>query len=169
MILYGTTHRVGDRVTVDDIIAAEHRDADDPAVLAAYCLAAVDPTIAERARDGGVLLAGRDFGAGEPGDPAALALLAAGFTAVICSSAAPPFAETAQVYGLPVLVCSAAVEAIAAGNVVRLDLASGRIEDRATGIVYTAPPCAPELIDAVRRSELLARMRRVVEEEGFDG
>src|SRR5262245_8773976 len=169
MVLYGTAHRVGDDITVEDVIAAEYRDAGDPAVLAAHCLAAVDPSLAERVRDGDVLLAGRDFGAGEECDPAVLALQAAGFAAVICRSCAPSFDETARIYGLPVLICPAAVGAITAGGVVRLDLANGRIEDRTSGAVYQAPPCAPELIAAVRRATLLARMRRVVEEEGFDG
>ena len=49
------------------------------------------------------------------------------------------------------------------------DLASGRIEDRASGAVYQAPACPPDLVAAVRRAQLLNRMRRVVEEEGFDG
>lgn len=169
MVLYGTTHRVGDHVTTSDIIAADYRDAGDPAVLAAHCLAGVDPAIAERVREGDVLLAGRDFGAGAEADPAVLALQAAGFAVVICDSTAPDFDEAARVYGLPVLVCPDAAAAITAGSVVRLDLASGRITDRATGAVYQAPPCAPDLVAAVRRAQLLARMRRVVEEEGFDG
>jgi 3-isopropylmalate/(R)-2-methylmalate dehydratase small subunit len=167
MILYGRTHRVGDAITTDAIIAPEWRAA-DPAVLAAHCLERVDPTIAEQAREGDVLLAGRDFGAGAEADSAALALQAAGFAAVVCASADPGFVEAATTYGLPVLVCPQAIGAIAAGGVVRLDL-TGRIEDRSTGAVYQAPPCPPELIEAVRRSQLLARMRRVVEEEGFDG
>lgn len=169
MILYGTAHRVGDAITADDIIAPPYRDAGDPAVLAAHCLAAVDPSIAERAREGDVLLAGDRFGAGDGCDAAALALQAAGFAALICRSVEPSFAEAAHAYGLPALVCPAAVAAIPPGGVVRLDLASGRITDRASGAEYQAPPCPPALIDAVRRATLLARMRRVVEEEGFDG
>jgi 3-isopropylmalate/(R)-2-methylmalate dehydratase small subunit len=169
MILYGTTHRVGDVITTEDIIASELRDADDPAVLAAHCLAMIAPDIAERAREGDLLLAGHDFGTGAAGETAVLALQAVGFAAVICSSCAPSFDAAAQINGLPVLVCPAAVAAISAGVVVRLDLASGQIEDRASGIRYQAPPCAPTLVDAVRRAALLARMRRVVEEEGFDG
>jgi len=169
MILYGTTHRVGDAISTEDIIAAEQRAADDPAVLAAHCLARIDAAIAERVREGDLLLAGRGFGAGEACDAAVLTLQAVGFTAVICSSCAPSFDEAAQSYGLPVLVCPAAVAAIMAGSVVRLDLASGQIEDRANGARYQAPPCAPALVDAVRRAALLTRMRRVVEEEGFDG
>ena len=168
MILYATTHRVGDAITTDDIIAPEWRASGDPATLAAHCLASVDSTIAERAREGDALLAGHDFGAGSEPDAAALALQAVGFAAVVCSSADPGFVAAAADFGLPVLVCPAAV-AIAEGVVVRIDLARGRIEDRATGALYNAPPCAPDLIAAVQRAQLLSRMRRVVEDEGFDG
>ena len=168
MILYGTTHRVGDAISTDDIIAPEWRASDDPAVLAAHCLAGVAATLGERAREGDVLLAGRDLGAGSEPDVAALALQAAGFAAVICSSADPVFVAAAAGFGLPVLICPAAA-AVVEGAVVRLDLERGRIEDRASGAIYDAPPCPPDLIAAVRRAQLLARMRRVVEDEGFDG
>ena len=169
MILYGTAHRVGDDITTDMIIASEWRDAGDPAVLAAHCLASVDPSIAEQAREGDLLLAGLGFGAGPEPDVAALALQAAGFAAIVCATADPGFIAAAGVYGLPVLICSAAVAAIGAGAVVRIDLARGRIEDRASGAVDDAPPCPPEVTDAARRAQLLTRMRRVVEEEGYDG
>jgi 3-isopropylmalate/(R)-2-methylmalate dehydratase small subunit len=168
MILYGTTHRVGDAITTGDIIAPEWRESGDPAVFAAHCLAGIAPAIAERAREGDVLLAGRDFGAGDDPDSAALALQAIGFAVVICDSVDPGFAETAAVYGLPALAIPAA-RAIADGAVVRIDLARGRVTDRSTGAIYAAPPSAPELVEAVRRAQLLARTRRIVEEEGFDG
>jgi 3-isopropylmalate/(R)-2-methylmalate dehydratase small subunit len=169
MILYGTTYRVGDDITTDLIIAPEHQPDTDPAWLAAHCLAKVDPAIAELAREGDLLLAGTDFGAGSNAEIAVLALQAAGFAAIMCVSAAASFVAAAHAYGLPVLICPAAVAAIAPGSVARLDLAAGRITDRATGEVYQAPPCSPALVDMVRRAQLLTRMRRVVEEEGFDG
>jgi len=174
MILYGTTHRVGDGITTDDIIAPEHRGSGDPALLSAHCLAAIDPAIAEAARAGDILLAGRDFGraphpdADDGAEAAVLALQALGFTAIICSSADPAFAAFAAVYGLPVLICPGAA-GIVSGGVVRIDLASGKITDRANGAVFQAQPCSPELVEAVRRAQLLTRMRQVVEEEGFDG
>jgi 3-isopropylmalate/(R)-2-methylmalate dehydratase small subunit len=168
LILYATTHRVGDAITTDDIIAPEWRASGDPAMLAAHCLAGVAPEVAEQAREGDVLLAGHAFGAGAEPDIAVLALQAAGFAAIVCSSADSVFATAAADFGLPVLACPAAA-AIPEGAVVRIDLARGRIEERASGALYDAPPCPPELIAAARRAQLLARMRRVVEDEGFDG
>lgn len=168
MILYGTAHCVGDNVGTDMIIAPELRGAGDPALLAGHCLAGADPQIAEAAREGDVLLAGAGFGAGDHADAAVLALQAAGFAAVVCASADAGFAEAAAAYGLPVLVCPAAT-GIAAGHVVRLDLLGGTITDRATGAVFHTKPCPPELAAAVRRAQLFARMRQVVDEEGFEG
>ena len=168
MVLYGTIPRVGDGITTGAILAPKHQHVADPAWLAAHCLAGVDPAIAEQARAGDVLLAGHDFGAGPQPEIAVLALQAAGFAAIVCASADAGFVAAAEAYGLPVLICPAAA-GITPGSVARLDLASGRITDRSTGENYQAPPCAPTLVDAVRRAQLLARMRRVVEEEGFDG
>jgi 3-isopropylmalate/(R)-2-methylmalate dehydratase small subunit len=168
MVLYATAHRVGDDITTDLIIAPAQRT-DDPASLAGFCLAAVDPGLAERLQEGDLLLAGRGFGAGDDTDSAVLALQAVGFTAVICTNAAPGFAAAARDFGLPVLECPEAVQALQPGRVVRVDLEHGRITDRTTGASYQAPPCPPEVVAAARRSQLLLRMRRVVEEEGFDG
>ena len=169
MILYGTTHRVGAGITSAAIITPAHQGDTDPAWLAAHCLFGVDPAIAEAAREGDVLLAGNDFGAGPDAEIAVLALQAVGFAAIVCVTADSDFVAAAEAYGLPVLICPAAVAAITPGGVVRLDLAGGRVTDRATGESYAVPPCAPTLVDTVRRAQLLSRMRRVVEEEGYDG
>jgi 3-isopropylmalate/(R)-2-methylmalate dehydratase small subunit len=167
MILYGTGQRVGDHITTGDIIAPEQR-VDDPAVLAAHCLATVDPQLAERARPGDILLAGAGFGAGPDPEPAIWALQALGISAVVCASAEDSFVELAQAYGLPVLV-SPEADRIAAGALLRIDLERGQVEERAHGRRYQVAPSSAALLQAVRRSQLIARMRQVVEEEGFDG
>lgn len=167
MVLYSTTHRVGDYVTTAQIIAPAQR-ADDPATLAAFCLAAVDATLADRVRDGDLLLAGHGFGAGDDPETAVLALQALGFAAVVCASADSAFVAAAHASGLPVLVAPDAVT-LEPGGGVRLDLARGTITERASGAVYRAATCPPEVIAAVQRAQLLNRMRRVVEDEGYDG
>lgn len=168
MVLYGTAHRLGEGITTELIIAPAHRT-DDPAILAAHCLESVDPSLAERVAEGDLLLAGAGFGAGEGAEIAVLALLALGVVAVLCAGAAPEFVAVAATHGLPVLHAPAAAEGIPAGVVVRLDLERGQATDRASGAVFLFPPCSAPLIAAVRRGQLLARMRRVVEEEGYDG
>lgn len=168
MVLYGNTFAVGNAIDTAAILAPDHH-ADDPADLAAHCLTIVAPQIAELARPGDILLAGWDFGYGPDPEPAVLALQALGMACVICASAAPTFVELAELYGLPVLLSSAAIQAIVPGGVVRVDLARGQITDRTTGASFQTQPCAPTLLEAIRQAQLLNRMRQVVEEEGYDG
>jgi 3-isopropylmalate dehydratase small subunit len=168
MIHYGTTHRVGDAISTTHIIAPEHR-ADDPATLAAHCLQAVDAGLSEQVADGDVLMAGHGFGAGDDAESAVLALQALGVAAIMAASAAPSFVDAAHAYGLPVIIAPAAVGGIEAASVVRIDFEHGTITDRANGTVYHAPLIPPDVVAAVQRAQLLQRMRRVVEEEGYDG
>jgi|HigsolmetaAR201D_1030396.scaffolds.fasta_scaffold04796_9 3-isopropylmalate/(R)-2-methylmalate dehydratase small subunit len=169
MVLTGYAHRIGDNITTDAIIAPTWHDADDPAVLAAQCLADVDPHLAEAVRPGDLLLAGQSFGGGDAQEIAVLALQALGFVAVICASADDAMIEMAHIYGLPIVICPEAVAAIGAGAVVRLDLTRGQIDVRDTGQRFSAPPSPPQVVEAVRRAQLLAATRRVVESEGYDG
>lgn len=169
MVLYGTAHTVGNNVTTDDIADPATRGSGDPAEFAAACLAAVNPALAEQIGEGDILIAGESFGVGSAAEDAALALLAVGLVAVVAASADEAFVGAAAAVGLPVLVCAPAAAAISAGARLRIDLASGVIADRTANTRYNAAPAAPALIAMVKRSQMLAHMRRVVEDEGYDG
>jgi hypothetical protein len=71
------------------------------------------------------------------------------------------------IYGLSVLIQATAATALPAGQIVRIDLERGVIEERATNLVWRSAPCPPEVIAATRRNQLLLQMRRIVEDEGF--
>lgn len=167
MILTGYTHRIATDAPCRAIIAAEYANSGDPALLAAHSLEALDPHFAERAREGDVLVVVGAVGAGEGAEPAVLALQAVGVAAVVCAAADDTFAELAATYGLAVLVCPPAAEQLAGGSLLRVDLASGTIEDRAHGRRWGSIDLPPALPAAARRAQLLARTRRVVDEEGF--
>lgn len=167
MILFGSIHCVG-----DDITSAQVCDpalgGEDPAVLAAHCLERVDPALSERIAEGDMLVAGGNFGAGEGAELAVLALLALGFAAVICRSAAPAFANMAEVAGLPVIV-SPEAGMLNSGETVRIDLARSTARNVITQHTFSFSPVSANTLAAARRSAMLGRMRRVVEEEGFEG
>lgn len=167
MILFGTIHRVGDDISSEQIFDPVH-DSSDPAFLAGHCLERVDPTLADQVNEGDVLAAGSNFGAGEPAELAILALQALGFAAIICVSAAPTFVETAEVYGLPIVVSSEASR-FQTGQQVRIDLARAIAKNVTSQAQFSFPAFSAAMLAAVRRHTMLGRMRRVVEEEGFEG
>jgi hypothetical protein len=133
--------------------------AGDPAEIAAACLAAIDPGMSERMREGDLLLLD-----GVLSDGAVIALQAVGFAAVICRTAAPEVVALGAAYALPILA-SAAPGAIDEGALVRVDLERGQIESGGTH--WQTEVLEPEAIQAVRRYWTLRWMRRTVEDEGF--
>jgi hypothetical protein len=74
----------------------------------------------------------------------------------------------AESYGLPVLTCAAAAAAVQSGALLRIDLASGGIEERGQGRSWRFAPPADTVLDTTRRTQLLFRMRRMVDEEGIE-
>jgi len=167
MIITGYTHRIVAALTSELIIAPEHASSGDPAELAAYCLEAVDAGFADAVRDGVVLVVDGAIGAGGDTEIAVLALQAVGISATLCVAADEGFITQAQGYGLPVLVCPDAAHAVPGGALIRLDLARGTVEERASGIRWQCPPAPPTVLEAVQRTLLHSRMRRVAEDEGF--
>lgn len=172
MILTGYAVCVEPDLWPNTIIAPLHAASADTALLAAYCLADVDPAVAEQAREGDILVARGQVYDGPGREDAVYALQALGLAAIICTAVAAPFAQAAGQAGLPVLVQPAAARQIKPGDVLRLDLARGRIlcltaDAQMTRSAWDCPACTAEIIQQVQRMHLLTRMRRVVEDEGF--
>jgi hypothetical protein len=92
-------------------------------------------------------------------------LQAVGIAAVLCAAGSDELVELGAVYGLPIISAPAAVGALAEGAVVRLDLSGGRLEVAPRRWAFT--PLSEAALAAARRAQLLARMRRVVEDEGY--
>jgi 3-isopropylmalate/(R)-2-methylmalate dehydratase small subunit len=166
MVFTGYARRVVRELDPALIIAPEHAASGDPALLAAHCLAAVDPALAETVREGDILVVAASLAGGAASEAAVIALQALGIAAIIAPAADADFAEIAGTYGLPVLLQPAAAHEIPANALLRLDIARGSIEVRG-GASWQAEPCAEVVVAATQRAQLLIRMRRVVEDEGF--
>src|ERR1051326_1830659 len=122
----------GDNIDTDVIIPARYLMTTDPAELAKHCMEDIDPSFVGKVQKGDVLVAGNNFGCGSSREHAPIAIKGAGVSVVIANSFARIFYRNAINIGLPILECAEAVAAVNAGDEVRVDLASGRIEDVTT-------------------------------------
>ena len=162
MVITGYARRIAGDLSPEQIVDPAIVAGGDPAEIAAACLAMVDPALAERVREGDLLVVAGKLCAGPGAEAAVIALQAAGFAAVIARRVGLDLAQQGARYGLPLLAAEAS---IAEGALVRLDLERGRGE--AAGETWLFEPPTPEALAAVRRGQLLARMRRVAEDEGY--
>ncbi|GAC1451013.1 MAG: hypothetical protein PVSMB4_10500 [Ktedonobacterales bacterium] len=150
---------LGDNVDTDVIIPARYLMTSDPAELGKHCMEDLDPSFASTVRPGDVLVAGHNFGCGSSREHAPLAIKGAGVSAVIAASFARIFFRNAINIGLAILECPEAIAATHTGDQLRVDLATGRIENVATGETYQAQSYPESILRIIAAGGLIAATR----------
>lgn len=158
-MIRGRAWTFGDDVNTDVIMPGKYLAMRDPAEIAPYIMEGIDPEFAKKARPGDIIVAGKNFGCGSSRETAPAGLKAFGIGAVIAPTFARIFLRNAVNIGLPVLECPAAAD-IREGDLVSVDVATGRITDETTGRSYQAAPFPPFLRELIAGGGLVAYVRR---------
>ena len=151
MAIEGKVWEYGDNVDTDAIIPARYLNISGENELAAHCMEDVDDSFVSNVKPGDIIVAGSNYGCGSSREHAPVALKGAGIACVIAKTFARIFFRNAINIGLPILECPEAVENTEAGQTLRVDLATGIIENQDTGESFRAnayPPFMLELIEA---------------------
>ena len=110
----------------------------DPREIGSHCLSGVDAGIAARFPQGGIVVAGRNFGCGSSREHAPIALLNMGSKAVIADSFARIFFRNAVNLGLVPVICRGIRQKVRDGQTLTLDYVKGVVTVHETGESY---PC----------------------------
>ena len=155
--------KYGDNVDTDVIIPARYLNTADANELAKHCMEDIDATFVSKVAPGDIMVAGRNFGCGSSREHAPLAIKANGISCVIASTFARIFYRNAINIGLPIMECPDAVDSIAAGDQLSVDLSSGTITDITSGKTFKAEPFPPFMQDLIAAGGLAAYMRKAVQ------
>jgi len=151
MKLKGKVFKYGADVNTDVIIPARYLNVSEPGELAKHCMEDIDASFLEKVKPGDIIMATTNFGCDYSREHAPLAIKAAGVSCVIAATFARIFFRNAIDIGLPLLECPEAVENTKAGDILEVDLATGRINNLTNGMTFTAkayPDFMAELISA---------------------
>lgn len=121
----------------------------DPLELARHCLEDVLPGFASSVRPGDILVAGANLGCGSSREHAPIALKALGISCLVADSFARIFFRNCINLGLPALTCPEAVAAIRDGDEIRIDLASGQLENLSRPFQCHTPSLPEFLADII--------------------
>lgn len=135
MIIEGRTHKFGDNINTDDIIAAKYLDSCDEEFLGARCMENIDADFIRRVKKGDIIAAGRNFGCGSSREHAPISIKGAGVSLVIAKSFARIFYRNSINVGLPILVCSE-TDKIKTGDSLEVDLEKGVIKNLSANQVF---------------------------------
>ncbi|MEW6381884.1 MAG: 3-isopropylmalate dehydratase small subunit [bacterium] len=128
--IVGKAWKYQDNINTDEIIPAKYLNTSDPKELAQHCMAGIDEDFVSRISPGDLIVAGQNFGCGSSREHAPWAIKEAGISCVIAKTFARIFFRNAINIGLPIVECREAAEEIREGDVIEVDVDSGKIINR---------------------------------------
>jgi len=139
-MLKGKVHKYGADVNTDVIIPARYLNVSDPAELAKHCMEDIDKDFVNKVQAGDIIVATTNFGCGSSREHAPLAIKASGISCIIAKSFARIFFRNAINIGLPLLECEEAVDKTEAGDILEVELPTGKIRNLTKDMVFIAKP-----------------------------
>ncbi|MDR2491946.1 MAG: 3-isopropylmalate dehydratase small subunit [Coriobacteriales bacterium] len=129
MTITAKAFKFGDDVNTDYIISGKYKfKSNDMAEMARHAMEELDPCYYERVSpQGGLLVAGTNFGCGSSREQAPLVLIHSNTLAVVAKSFARIFFRNAINTGLPVVECD--TDSIDEGDALELDLEGGVLKN----------------------------------------
>jgi len=106
------------------------------------------------------MVATTNFGCGSSREHAPLAIKAVGISGIIAKSFARIFFRNAINIGLPLLECEDAVAQTKAGDILEVDLASGKIKNLTNGVTFTAKPYPDFMAELISAGGLIEHTKK---------
>lgn len=163
MNLRGQIHKYGANVDTDAIIPARYLNISEAAALARHCMEDIDAEFVKKVKSGDIIVAGPNFGSGSSREHAPLAIKAAGISCVVAESFARIFYRNAINIGLPILECPDAANQSQAGDVLEIELETGKIRNVSRGETYQAQPFPGFMMELIAAGGLVPFTQRRLE------
>ena len=152
--------KLGDNIDTDVIYPGRYLNITDRDKTAEHLFELAFPEIKRDLKPGEIIVGGKNFGCGSSREQATAALKFSQVGAVIAVSFARIFYRNSINLGLPLLVSSEAPAQIEAGDVLEIDLATGRIQVRNRGVVCQAAPLDPRAVELLEAGGLIPYLKR---------
>lgn len=160
MIKTGTVIKYGDNIDTDVIIPARYLTTGDPKELAKHCMEDIDTSFVNRVKEGDIMVGGYNFGCGSSREHAPIAIKANGISIVIAKSFARIFYRNSINIGLAIIECPEAVDAIAEGDRVSVNMDTGLITDETTNQSFQAEPFPEFIQDIINAGGLVESVKK---------
>ena len=151
---------VGDNIDTDQIYPGRFLAITDPKEIGSHCLCGVDENIAANFPQGGIVVAGRNFGCGSSREHAPIALLNMGAKAVIADSFARIFFRNSINLGLLPVICKGISQKVNEGQTLTLDLEAGTVTVQETGEVYECEQLGDQAMTILEAGGIKPLMRK---------
>jgi 3-isopropylmalate/(R)-2-methylmalate dehydratase small subunit len=159
MEMKGKAHKFGDDVNTDYILSSRHRAQTlDYKQLAEHLMEDIRPGFYAQVNRGDFIVAGRNFGCGSSREYAPKVIQAGGIAAILAKSFARIFYRNAINLGLPLVECD--TEPIAEGDLLRVDLAQGKVFHEERKLEIPASPIPEFMLTLLNEGGMVPFLRK---------
>lgn len=151
----GKVWKYGDNINTDVIFPGKYTyQKMEPEEMAKHALEDLDPGFVSKVKEGDILAAGKNFGMGSSREQAAVAIKYAGIKVIIAKSFARIYFRNAINAGMPAIKSPEAVDAIADGDEVTVDMAKGEIITKKG--TFSFPPYPRTVMEILENNGLVS-------------
>lgn len=150
---------VGNNIDTDMIYPGRFLELTDPKEIGSHCMAGISEEIGPNFPQGGIVVAGTNFGCGSSREHAPIALINMGASAVLADSFARIFFRNGINLGLPLVVCKGIAKRVKDGQTVRLDILEGTVTIEETGEVLQAEALGDKAMEILSAGGIKPMMR----------
>jgi len=152
--------KFGNNVDTDVILPGKYLILMDPKDLAKHALEGLDPTFPEKAKNGVIVVGGKNFGCGSSREQAPLALKYSGVKCVVAESFARIFFRNAINIGLPVVECKGIWEAVDNGDELTVDFDKGEVRNTSKGKTLRTTKLPDFILEILSDGGLIENLQR---------
>jgi 3-isopropylmalate/(R)-2-methylmalate dehydratase small subunit len=164
--LSGKAHKIGNRVHVNDIIAPKYHAVYGKSELRQHAFQSTDAGLIDSIHEGGILLAGENFGYGSVREEAALAIKHIGVEAVIAKSFASTFFRNAINVGLPVFENSDLLDDTDTGDCIHIRVSEKTIINERLEKEYPVTPVPDFVHQLIEKGGITQYMHQLASQTG---
>ncbi len=157
--------KLGDDVNTDVILPGKYLPLINPKELGQHAMEGLDMGFTQKAKDGVILVAGKNFGCGSSREQAPLALKYAGVKCVVAESFARIFYRNAINVGLPVVECNNVSGKVMDGDLLTVNLKAGVVSDESSAITLNATKLPRFILEILSDGGLIENLRKRVNKE----
>jgi 3-isopropylmalate/(R)-2-methylmalate dehydratase small subunit len=156
----------GKNVDTDQIYPGRFVELTDVEDVAKHAMEGADPNLVKKFQKDDIIVASTNFGCGSSREHAAITLKAIGVGAVLAESFGRIFYRNAINVGVPVLVCPGIGEQVKNGDVLTVDIRSGKIINETTGQIAQAQPMSDYVMNILASGGIKPMIKKQLERQG---
>lgn len=160
MKVTGPIVKFGNNVDTDVILPGKYLILMDPKDLAKHALEGLDPAFTEKAKNGVIVVGGKNFGSGSSREQAPLALKYSGVRCVVAESFARIFFRNSINIGLPVVECKGISKAVENGDELAVDLDKGEVRNTTKGKTLQATKLPAFILEILSDGGLIENLQK---------